>query len=266
MPSTPIPTRTLESKTIVGNVVTPVRQTIDKANQVTGVVPVIAGPPQIDPLDGALYDGDKYLYADIQAECLIGDPSDVNSQIVLKAIDQNTDAKRVRVRVIDDTAVSVEIVGNEIRIRINTGTTNYTNIQTALLANADLPTYFAVVKPGTGAGIATAQEGLNFVEPPLVQAVLDNGGIFRFAPSNRGLCLSSIGVVCGGGSTIDAYIQDIGGANPRKILSGVSGVADDHKIDIPLLTSEEVLVEETVSGAPLVNKTVTLYLVKDQVF
>jgi len=70
---TAIPTRTLESKTIVGSSLVGVRQRVIRTDQFTGAAPIVAGPPQVDPLDGAMFDSDLYLYADIQAECLVGD-------------------------------------------------------------------------------------------------------------------------------------------------------------------------------------------------
>jgi hypothetical protein len=246
-----------------------VRQRVKLAGQFNGVAPVVTGPPQIDPLDGAMFDGDNYLYADVQPSCLIGDPADVNAQLILKAKTQAVDAKAMKVVVLDDTAVSVRFTGSRyIEIRINTGTTTYTQIETALGLHADITANFVVVKPGSGSVVAVPQpDPLLFLEPALVQAVQDDGGLFKFTPGNRAVTLKSIALVCGAGSVVDAFIQDKGGANPRKILSALSGVADDHIVNVPFLSSEEVVIEETASGVPIgADKYVTLYLVKETVY
>lgn len=265
---TAIPTRTLGSKTIVGSSLVGVRQRVVRTGQFTGVAPVVTGPPQIDPLDGAMFDSDLYLYADIQAECLVGDLADVNGQVLFKELDQDAYAKDVTVEAVPGAALLVNIVGRKIRITFVDGTTTYAALLVALAAHPDLPTYFDMALPGTGASNVIAQEGLRFVEPALIQAVQDDGGIFRFTPGPRSISLHSISLVCGAASVVDAYIQDRGGANPRQILTGVAGAANDHAIDLPLLSSEEILVEETVSGVPGagIDKYVTLYLVKETAY
>ncbi|RKY28724.1 MAG: hypothetical protein DRP83_00050 [Planctomycetota bacterium] len=264
---TAIPLRTIDSKTIVGNNLVGVRQRVIRTGQFNGVAPVVTGPPQIDPLDGAMFASDLYMYADVQPECLVGNLADVNGQVLFKAIDQTVDAKLVTISLIPGTALSVDIVGRLIVITFVNGVTTYAALLVALAAHPDLPTYFDMALPGTGASNVIAQDALTFVEPPLVQAVQNDGGIFMFTPGPRAISLHSISLVCGAGSIVDAFIRDKGGANPRQILTGVAGAANDHTVDIPLLSSEEIMIQETVSGVPGVgiDKYVTLYLVKDQV-
>jgi len=258
-----IPTRTLDSNTLVGHALIGVRQRVDGTKQITGVSPTITGPPAIRPWDGVMFNKDLYTYADIQSECLVGDSANINAQVILKALDETVDAQKMTVTVAESTAASVTVVGRVIRINFVPGVTTYANINAMLGAHPDLPLSLAFILPGTGAPNVFAQDKLYFKQPALTQAVQDDGGIFRFAETERCYTLQAISLVCGAGSTVDAYIQDAGGGHPRKILAGVSGVADDHQIDLPLLSNEEVLIEETVSGgpAPGTDKYITLYLV-----
>ena len=202
-----IPVKVENSKTIVGSSLTAVRQRVKRLEQVTGVDPVITGPPVINPLDGAMFSEDLYLYSDIQRECLLGDPGDVNAQLVLKEKSLTVDAQDIKVVIKDGTALSISIVARTIIITINTGTTTYTLLETALGAHTDVNANFAIIKPGTGAGYVTAQAGpLVFTVPTPAQAVQDDGGVFTFTPGPRGITLHSIALVCGAGSVVDAYI------------------------------------------------------------
>jgi len=261
-----IPTRTVESKTIIGNELVAVRQRVKLAAQFNGVAPVITGPPQIDPLDGAYYADGVYMYSDIQPECLIGDPADVNAQVVLKALNTTVDGLGTKVVMSEGAALTVRVGAPwTIFIEYVPGTTTYALLQAALAADANVAAAFSVTLPGTGAPFVAAGTP-KFVQPTVAQAVQDDGGVFAFTPGPRNVTLKSVSLVCGAGSTVDVYLQDKGGANPRKILAAVSGAADEHAVDVPFLATEEVMVQETASGVPVgSDKYVTLYLVKEQV-
>lgn len=264
-----IPTRTVESKSIIGNALTAVRQCVKLAGQFNGVAPVISTSPltpSITPLDGAHYADGLYMYSDVQPECMIGDPSDVNAQVILKAVDTTVDGLGTKVEMKEGAALSVGVAAPwKIVITFVPGTTTYAALQAALAADANISAAYTATLPGTGAPLMVLQD-VAFHDITPVQAVLDDGGVFSFTPGPRNITLKYLSLVCGAGSVVDVYLQDKGGANPRKILAGVSGVADEHVVDTPFLATEEVRVVETVSGVPVgVDKFVTLYLVKEQV-
>lgn len=266
-----IPQRTVDSKTIVGHTLVGVRQRVKRLGQFNGVAPVISTSPltpTISPLDGAVFVDDLYTYADIQPFCFIGDPADVNAQVILKAVDPTVDARAIKIEMAEAAALHVAVLGGyRISIEFVPGTTTYAALQAALAADVNISAAFTASLPGTGAPNVVLQD-LTFEDPTPVQAVQDDGGIFVFTPGIRASLLKSISLVCGAGSVVDVYIQDKGGANPRKILSGVSGVADEHAVGLPFLSSEEIRVVETVSGAPGagLDKYATLYLVKERVY
>lgn len=260
-----VPRRTLESKTIVGNDIVGVRQRIAAAVQISGAAPKV-NSPEVYPLDGAMFRDDLYLYADVQPECLIGDPSDVDAQVIMKAADQTYDVEKMKVVITDGTALSINVVGRVINIVLNTGATTYAALYTALGA-AGL-TGLQFIKPGTGAPLVVAPtDALLFSTPPMAQAVQDVGGLFTFSPGPRSIMVKQLSLVCGAGSVVSLYFQDKGGGSPRLIASGLDGNSVQHNVEEVLLSSEEVKVVETTKGVPVSgDKDVTLYLVKERVF
>lgn len=267
----PIPTKVSESKVIVGNTLIGVRQRVTRLNQVNGNTPIITGPPVVTPLDGATFAGDIYRYADAQPECLVGDSTDLNGHLYVKAINLLTDAEKMKVVVVEDPLVaSVEIIGYTITIRYVAAVTTYADVLALLNAHALIPTYFACYLPagGAGASLVTAQDVLFFTQPVLAESVLDDGGVFQFDPPIYSVRLHSIALSCGVGSVVNAAIQDRDGTNVHTLLTGASGNDVGHTIDFPFLGNQQVVIAETVSGtpAPATDKYLTIYVVKDRQF
>jgi hypothetical protein len=259
----------MESKVIVGSTMAGVRQVIANASSVDGVAPEVTGPPVILPLDGAHYASNVYSYADVQPECLIGDVTDIQGHCFLKAIDRGTDAEKMTVCVLEALAASVEVVGQQIKIYYVDSVTVYSDIVTMLNAHALLSVYFQAYLPagGAGASLVTEQTGpLYFTQPAYTAAVQDKGGLFQFLTSNTPVRLRYVALECGVGSTVDVKVSDALGTYTHTISTGLDGDSKTHSLDYPILSGELIQVIETVSGVPvLVDKHVTLYVVKDKV-
>ena len=103
--------------------------------------------------------------------------------------------------------------------------------------------------------------GTPFGTVPMTK-VGDNGGIFRF-PS--GAVVTEVRMICGAGSVISMYVEELDGSSSVVIGTGIAGVANRYVMapeGLPVLPSQQLRILETVSGAPAVDKSIIVYAVK----
>ena len=99
--------------------------------------------------------------------------------------------------------------------------------------------------------------------PAVLETVGDDGGIFRFP---TGAVITEVRMVCGVGSTMDIYVEELDGSSSVLVVTATPSVAHRYIMSpegLPVLPSQQLRLAEVGLGAPLVvNKSITVYAVK----
>ncbi len=261
----------------VGTHVCAVRQEIVAATKITGTAPVVVdavGPTTVSEPEPVAFHASIYEYAEVEKILFIGDPSVPGGFITARYLPASAPGApepdwKFDVEVVDGAAESAQIVDSLLTITLNTGVSTYATVFATIGGLALIPGRFTGVLDGVGGVVASAQPRRPFRFPPAdVVATLTDGG--AFAIGEYACRAVGLHAECGVGSVIDVEITDADGGHPRVLLTGVSGAADWHPLDVAaadMLPNQILTVTETVTGVPApagTLKYITLYVVNDQ--
>jgi len=177
-----------------------------------GDIPNLPGSPEIHGITsgdyvalagdtGVVVAGENFLSGQTKAAATLGSSAD-NSSIEFTAVVPGAAGNDISVEFADGEALAVEVDGNAITVTLNTETTTYADIETAILSNSDASALVNPVKDGTGLGAATVTAATNL-----------SGG------TGAGITAELEGTACTitatTASTITLTTPDLSGSNPK---------------------------------------------------
>jgi hypothetical protein len=107
------------------------------------------------------FDGANLLAGQTKASVVVGDAADANGYITFSAVVPGAGGNDISVAFLTGAALAVSVTGNAIEVTLNTGTSTYSDVATAINADSDAKVLVLATEAGTGATVAAVAAAAN---------------------------------------------------------------------------------------------------------